>query len=248
MTEPSPAGLRVKGLSVAYRTTPVVKGVSFELPPGRILAVLGPNGSGKSTLLKGIAGLLSSTSGSIELNGKLLNSLPAYRRARLGVRTLSQNQEVFPSLSITENQRLGREANGFAASESDSSSEPRLLDLPRARMEEPAGMLSGGERRLLGLEMVLYGPGLSCLLLDEPTAGLSPELVRRTLAVVARHAHDHGVPVLLIEQNVRAALDLADSVLLLDQGVATEVEPSVVRADPGLHLLRRQNGSIVNSK
>jgi len=237
------SGLEVHDVSVAYGSRAVVRGASFSIRHGEILAVVGLNGSGKSSLLKGIAGLKSTRSGTVHLNGKDLTAAAAHERSRFGLRVLLQGQEIFPSLRISENLSLSRRALG-GSGVGEPAAGSTLLDIPSSRFEDLAGTLSGGERKLLGLEMVFIGkPG--CLLLDEPTAGLTPALVDRVLDRVALFARTEGVPVLLIEQNVRAALRIAHRGFLMRQGIGSEVEVEEVARNPRLLLLGPGNGPIV---
>jgi branched-chain amino acid transport system ATP-binding protein len=236
--------LEVRDLWVAYGSRTVVRGVSFAVRPGEILALFGPNGSGKSSLLRAVAGLQPVRSGVISFDGVDVTRRPAHVRSRLGIRTLLQDRGVFPSLPIRENVLLGYGRRPGPEATFPPAHDGALLQLPPSRMADLAGTLSGGERRLLAMDMVLSSDR-RCLLLDEPTAGLSPTLVRLVLTRVATISRENAVPILLVEQNVSAAMAVADRILLLRQGVGADVDRSDLARDPRLLFETPRNAPAV---
>ena len=214
MTEPL---LSVESLVAGYEPgLPIVNGASIHAERGEIVAVLGPNGAGKSTLLKAIAGLTPISGGRVKLSGRDITRLPAHEMIQAGIAFAPQTENVFAAMSIDDNLKL---AAGVL---------PRSLrverivtmygafpDLERQK-SLLAGRLSGGQRQMLAMaRAMLVGPDV--LMLDEPSAGLSPkfvEIVLARLAVIRRT----GVTIVLVEQNTRAALALADRVYVLVQG------------------------------
>ncbi|HEY8370500.1 MAG TPA: ABC transporter ATP-binding protein [Thermodesulfobacteriota bacterium] len=202
-----------------YGKHEVVHGVSLEARAGEITCVFGPNGSGKSTLLKAIAGAIPIWSGRVALGGVELTGLPVHEVVRRGVVMLPQSGGIFPRLTVVENLRMG----GYAIRDRRAVERrvARLLDefpsLARRRTV-PAGQLSGGERMMLAMARVLVAEP-RFVLLDEPSAGLAPAMVADALAR-ARALRDRGVGVLMVEQNIREALPIADVVHILVAGEA----------------------------
>lgn len=209
--------LRVEGAVTGYGKLTVLHGVSLDAAPGRITAVFGPNGSGKSTLVKAIAGALPLWEGHVRLDGEDLTSLPAHRVVRHGVSLMPQGGGVFPQLTVLENLRLG----GYVVQSSREVDEriARLLtEYPALarRRNIAAGNLSGGEQMMLAIARALVNQP-RFLLLDEPSAGLSPKLVAETLERVAE-LRERGVGILIVEQNIREALRVADTCYILVGG------------------------------
>jgi len=209
--------LVVENLVAGYEPgLPIVNGASIHVEAGEIVAVLGPNGAGKSTLIKAIAGLAPISGGAVTFDGRDVTRLPADRMIRAGLAFTPQTENVFASLSVDDNLQLaagalakalraGRVAATYAA----------FPDLARQR-RLPAGRLSGGQRQMLAIaRALLVAP--KALMLDEPSAGLSPKLVEMVFARLADIARS-GVGILLVEQNTRAALALADRAYVLVQG------------------------------
>ena len=207
----------------------IVRGISVDLAPETILAVIGPNGSGKSSFVKTLAGLLRSREGSIEVTGKEVTGLSPARRVRAGLAYVPQEANIFRNLTIRENLKLAteflrdRRGVGPAQEEQVLAMFPEIARQPKV----PAGNLSGGQRQMLAFACALLS-NPEVLLLDEPTAGLSPKFVEETMQAVAR-VREAGVTVLLVEQNVAAALRFADEVMVLVAGrKSCQVAPSVV--------------------
>jgi ABC-type branched-subunit amino acid transport system ATPase component len=207
--------LRVEGIRAGYGKKEILHGVDLEVKAGEIIVLAGANGAGKSTFLKVVAGLLKPTAGTVQLDGKDVTSLPAHRRTRLGVGYLLQGGEVFPSLTVEENLST---ASGHDSLDPESV-EPVLSLFPplRQMLQRRAGLLSGGERQMLALAMVLVRqPRL--LLLDEPTAALAPSIASETLHKVSEFCQQQGIGAVLVEQRLREALAFSDRALALVLG------------------------------
>ena len=219
--DPAPARptlLRVRDLSVSYGAVRALNGVSLDVDEGRCTTLIGPNGAGKSTLLRAIMGLLKASSGDIAFCGADLRVLKTEQRARLGIALVPEGRGLLGTLSVEENLLLG----GYIRNnplEADLAEVYDLLPVLRPLRSRRAQHLSGGELQLLALGRALMSrPRL--ILLDEPSMGLSPkakDTVLETLLAFKRR----GLSMLLIEQNVYLALELADAVYRLDVGRAT---------------------------
>jgi ABC-type branched-subunit amino acid transport system ATPase component len=186
------------------------------LGEGEVLAVLGANGSGKSTLLKTAIGLTLVTGGGVHLQGEEITDLPPHARAARGVGYVPQTQNVFPELTVLDNLLMGGFLRGAAAR---SETEPVYDLFPRLRdrRKSLARDLSGGERRMLSIGLTLMlRPRL--LLLDEPSSDLSPIMVTQVFDAIRRIRIEQQIPILLVEQNVRAALSIADRVCVMVRG------------------------------
>jgi branched-chain amino acid transport system ATP-binding protein len=210
--------LRVTALHAGYGAGDILKGVDLELAAGSILTIIGPNGSGKSTLAKTLAGLLPARAGTIELDGRSLNGLGAPKRVLAGISYVPQEYNVFRNLTVLENLKIAREfmgANGKAARGRDDGLEELFPELPK-HYRIAAGNLSGGQRQMLAFACALAGrPKL--LILDEPSAGLSPILTREVFERVER-VNRSGVSILMIEQNAIEALRISQSCVVLNGG------------------------------
>lgn len=222
--------LEVKGLSVSYGKVRAVREVSMRVPRGSIVTVIGPNGAGKTTLLMALMGLLPSH-GQIAFDGHDCRSAGPQRRVEMGMGLVTEKRDLFGSMSVEDNLELGAFRNrseGKSARQREREQVyalfPRLLE----RRKQLAQTLSGGERQMLALGRALMGrPRL--LLLDEPSLGLAPRIVREVLHAVAQ-LRDAGLSVLLVEQNARAALQIADEGYVLELG-------EVALHGPSEHLL-----------
>lgn len=210
----SPA-LQVQGLVAGYaRDLPILHGVDLSVPPATLAAVVGPNGAGKSTLIKAIAGLVPVAAGRVALDGA---DITATRPDRLGARGLAyvpQTDNIFRSLTVAENLALAlRRVPDRAARLADLHA---LFPPLAAKARDRAGALSGGQRQMLAVAMAL-APRPRVVLMDEPSAGLAPRVVAEVLDL-ARGLTAQGVTVVLVEQNVREALRVADHVWVLAEG------------------------------
>ena len=217
--------LVVEHLSVAYGKVEAVHDVSLAVAPGSIVTVIGPNGAGKTTLLAAIVGLLPLRGGGVRYAGQDAAALAVEQRVARGLVLVPEKRELFASMSVADNLELGafacrRDASRRARLEDVYARFPRLAD----RRTQLAGTLSGGERQMLALGRALMAaPRL--LMLDEPSLGLAPRVVREIFAIIAG-LRATGVSILLVEQNARAALQVADFGYVLETGEVALSGPS----------------------
>lgn len=224
-THEGAATLTTTGLVSGYGRTETLHGIDITAPPGIVTAVLGPNGSGKSTLLKTVAGLLPTWRGTTQVDGEPVSHLPAHTLARRGVCTVPQGRVVFPFLTVEENLRMYAytlRPRTLLAERVEQTYE--TLPTLAARRTRPAHTLSGGEQVLLSLaKVVLLRPRL--LLLDEPSLGLAPRMVELVFSTLTTLAGE-GLTTVLVEQNVRAALEIADHAVVLVLGEVRHQGPT----------------------
>jgi branched-chain amino acid transport system ATP-binding protein len=210
--------LKVSNIESYYGPIMAIRGVSLEVPRGSIVTVLGANGAGKTTILKTISGVLDPLKGTVEFEGKPIQRLDPDRIVRLGLGHVPEGREVFPFLTVRENLMMGAYLRTDTASV-DADLERIYGYFPRLkeRMSQPAGHLSGGEQQMLAISRALMNrPKL--LLLDEPSLGLSPLLVKEIFAIIKRVNAEQGVSMLLVEQNARMALETAHHGYVLEVG------------------------------
>ena len=229
--------LVVEKLSVSYDEAPALRQVSLEVKQGELVAIIGANGAGKSTLLKTIAGLLQPDSGSILFEGQELMGRPPYEIVRMGLALTPEGRRLFSRMSVYENLLVGATPNR------DPEARQALLEevfdlFPRLkeRQNQKAGTLSGGEQQMLAIGRSLMSqPRL--LMLDEPSLGLMPLLVDHILETLQRLNQERGMTILLVEQNVREALEIAHRGYVLQSGriVAEDDAHALLRSD----LVRR---------
>jgi branched-chain amino acid transport system ATP-binding protein len=222
--------LRVDSLRVAYGPVTALAGVSFEVTDGSITAVLGANGAGKTSLLRTISGLVRARSGSIVFDGREIGGAAAEDIARLGIAHVPEGRGVITELTVEENLRLG----GLWGRADDGDRICQLFPALRERRAKPAGTLSGGERQMLVIGRALMArPRL--LLLDEPSLGLAPRVAAQIVALLRDERDRSGLTVLLVEQNARSALSVADRAIVLALGrVAAADAPAALAADETL--------------
>ncbi len=216
--------LRVENIHAAYSKKEVLRGVTLSAKPGEIVALIGPNGAGKSTLLKVIAGFLQPLQGQVWLDGKELTPLAAHERVRQGIAYFMQGGKVFPNLTVAENLEMGSATLSAQNKKDGLSAVLEIFSNLKDLLNRRAGLLSGGERQALALAMVLIRrPHL--LLADEPSVGLSPKLVHHLLGKIHELNSIWGTTILLVEQNIREALNVAQRAVALVNGeVALETE------------------------
>lgn len=211
-----PPLLEVRGLGVRYGHATALRDVSIELGAGEVLAVLGSNGAGKSTLGSAISGLVKPSAGVVRIEGRDVTSWPAYRRARLGVAHVPETERVFGGLSVADNLRAGVVRLPARRRKEILDRALSLFPVLAERSRQSASTLSGGERQMLSLARVLAEPP-RLLIADEMSLGLAPRLVAEVFSVLGR-IRDEGVAVILVEQFVDRAVDLADRAVILRRG------------------------------
>jgi branched-chain amino acid transport system ATP-binding protein len=231
MTDPI---LSVTNIETYYGPIMAIRGVSFEVPKGGIVTILGANGAGKSTVLKTISGVMDPQKGSILFEGRDIRGIDPDKVMRLGVSHVPEGREVFPFLSVRENLRMGaytrRDPDGVAQ---DLEAVFGYFPVLRERADQRAGSLSGGEQQMLAISRALMArPRL--MLLDEPSLGLSPKLVKDIFDIVVRINRELGVTILLVEQNANMALKTADFGYVLEVG-------RIVMADTCARLLQKED-------
>jgi branched-chain amino acid transport system ATP-binding protein len=225
--------LAVEALQVRYGRVRALNGVDLALEPGRVLAVLGRNGAGKSSLLGAVAGLVRPHRGRVTWDGFDVTGMAADRRARRGIALVPEGRRIFANVTVRENLVLG----GFhrPASERDGALERILAVFPvlAERIDAGGGELSGGQQQMLAIGRALMGEP-RVLLLDEPSLGLAPRAVEDVYAQL-RRLKAEGIGMILVEQQVGRALDLADDAMVLNLGeVVLRASPDQLRDDPRL--------------
>jgi branched-chain amino acid transport system ATP-binding protein len=229
--------LQISGLVARRGSVRVLHGVDLEVLPGEILAIIGPNGAGKSTLMGAIAGVYPTRAGTIIFDGRPITALPAEAIVRVGISLVPERRQVFNTLTVRQNLILGgyhRYWRDRAAVHADVSRPraifPKLMALDR----QLGGTLSGGEQQMLAI-----GRGLMSrpriLLLDEPSLGLAPLVVREIVHTLARLRTEEGLTVVLVEQNVKAAMAIADRICVMERGrIVLRGTPNELLAHPGI--------------
>ena len=209
--------LSVRGLVLVYGKIMAVKGIDLDVDAGKVVCLIGANGAGKTTTLRGISGLLRPKAGTVEFAGEVISRLPPHRIARLGVVQVPEGRQIFTRMSVAENLRIG----AFLVTER-SEVERRLDEVvalfPRLgeRLRQSAGLLSGGEQQMLAMGRALMAAP-NVLLLDEPSMGLAPKLVDEIFALIPKLKAARRT-ILLVEQNARLALEVADDAYVLETG------------------------------
>jgi len=215
MSEPI---LKVSNIETYYGPIAAIRGVSFDVPRGGIVTILGANGAGKSTVLKTILGLMDPRKGSVAFEGRQVQGMDPDKVMRLGISLVPEGREVFPFLSVRENLDMGaytrRDVDGTAH---DLATVFEYFPVLKERAEQRAGSLSGGEQQMLAISRALMSrPRL--MLLDEPSLGLSPKLVKEIFEIIVRINRERDVTILLVEQNANMALQVADFGYVLEVG------------------------------
>ncbi len=223
--------LVLDNISTGYGKVRVLYGVSLEARTGEVLCLLGRNGAGKTTTLKAIMGLLPLTEGTIVLDGQDLGRLPANEVPKRGIGYIPQGRRLFTEMTVAENIEIGLMARGNGA-----ATRERVLDMfprLRERLDQRAETLSGGEQQMLATARALCLEP-SVLLLDEPTEGLQPSMIKLIRDTI-EHLRDQGVAIILVEQRIDALLELADRVAFIENGHGREiVDTDVLRKDRSL--------------
>ena len=207
--------LEVEDLVVSYRTIRAVSGVSFGVGEGEVVALLGANGAGKSTLLRAVAGVLAPVAGRVRFQGLDITGWPSHKVARRGLRLVPEGRGLLARMTVWENLLMGQYATS-AGTRRDLDAALDRFPVLRQRRGQIAATLSGGEQQMLAIARALVArPTL--LMLDEPSLGLAPRLVRQIFAVVGELKRE-GVTIVLVEQNARQALAVADRAYILETG------------------------------
>jgi len=210
--------LTVNNLETYYGPIMAIRGVSFSVPRGKIVTILGANGAGKTTILKTVSGVMDPQKGTVALEGREIQGMYPDKVTRLGLTHVPEGREVFPFLTVHENLRMG------AFTRTDAGDIARDLEtvydyfpVLAARAGQSAGSLSGGEQQMLSISRALMARP-KMMLLDEPSLGLSPKLVKEIFDIIVRINRERGVTVLLVEQNANMALHVADYGYVLEVG------------------------------
>ncbi len=226
--------LTVSNVETAYGPILAIRGVSFAVPAGGIVTILGANGAGKSTILKTVSGVMDPQKGTVVFGGREIQRMDPDQVVRLGLSHVPEGREVFPFLSVRENLRMG------AYTRSDADGVARDLEMVheyfpvlKARAEQRAGALSGGEQQMLAISRALMARP-KMMLLDEPSLGLAPRLVKEIFEIIVRINREQGVTVLLVEQNANIALHTADYGYVLEVG-------RIVMEDTCARLLQKED-------
>jgi branched-chain amino acid transport system ATP-binding protein len=220
--------LNVTDLRSGYGRIPILAGITLTVGAGEFVGILGHNGMGKSTLLRTLMGYLPMTGGEISFEGKSLRGLAPTARARLGIGYVPQGREIFPSLSVYENLRMGCL---MAKRDETSTIKTILADFPRLErlLDRPGGALSGGEQQLLALARCLCGDP-KFILLDEPTEGIQPSIIEEMIETLQKLGAQRRLTILLVEQNLNFITSLSQRVLILQKGmIIREVPPDVAK-------------------
>ena len=228
--------LQLKNVESSYGPIKAIRGVSLSVKAGSIVTVLGSNGAGKSTILKTISGIIDPQKGSVLFRGQPIQKLDPARIVRLGVVQVPEGREIFPFLTVGENLLMGaytRPAAEKAAVGKDMEMVFSYFPILRERVTQPAGQLSGGQQQMLAISRALLAQP-DIILLDEPSLGLSPKLTREIFEIVVRINREHGVTLLIVEQNAMVALKYGDYGYVLENG-------RIVMEDTCMALLEKED-------
>jgi branched-chain amino acid transport system ATP-binding protein len=226
--------LTVSNIETYYGPIMAIRGVSFAVPQGQIVTILGANGAGKTTVLKTISGVMDPQKGSVNFDGREIQRMDPDKVMRLGLGHVPEGREVFPFLTVRENLQMGaytrKDADGIIK---DMEMVFGYFPVLRERAEQRAGQLSGGEQQMLAISRALMGRP-KMMLLDEPSLGLSPKLVKEIFEIIKRINRERGVTVLLVEQNANMALQTGDYGYVLEVG-------RIVMEDSCARLLEKED-------
>ncbi len=210
--------LEVNNIETYYGPIMAIRGISFGVPRGAIVTILGTNGAGKTTILKTVSGVMEPQKGTVTFEGRALRGLDPDKVMRLGLSHVPEGREVFPLLTVRENLKMGAYTRTDAgAVAQDMQMVYDYFPVLAMRAEQRAGLLSGGEQQMLSISRALMARP-KMMLLDEPSLGLSPKLVKDIFDIIVRINHEQGVTILLVEQNANMALHIADYGYVLEVG------------------------------
>ena len=212
----APDALRLTNVHAFYGDSHILHGISFSLQPGGVLALLGRNGAGKTTCISAIIGFLTPRSGEIRLFGEAIEGLSPERISHLGIGLVPQGRRIFPSLSVRENLIVAQQRESTTENPWNVERIYALFPRLRERHAQYAGTLSGGEQQMLAIGRALMG-NPRVLLLDEPSEGLAPLIVAEVGRTIKR-LKEEGQSIVLVEQNIQLALDVADQAVILNTG------------------------------
>ena len=224
--------LFLERISTFYGQIEALKGLTLQARKGEITCVLGPNGAGKTTTMFSITGILKPYSGNIFLENENLTDQSAQTRVQKGISLVPENRLIFPQMSVSENLDAGALARPLKDKDIKKDIQKMYDRFPRLkeRKDQPAGTLSGGEQQMLAIARALMAKP-KILLMDEPSLGLAPLIVREIFQII-RQLNEEGVTILLVEQNAKMALTVADHVYLIEQGNVTfNGNPSEIQQD-----------------
>ena len=224
--------LEARSLTVSYGAAPAVIDASLEVGTGDLVVVVGPNGAGKTTLINAIAGLHPIAGGSLAIDGHALTGVPAHRYCDHGIALVPEGRRLFVGLTVRENLELGSYRSGARAQRAESMERVcATFPVLKEKLAAAAGTLSGGQQQMLAIGRALMARP-SLLLLDEPSLGLAPAIVLELFRVI-REVNAGGVAVLLVEQNVAAALGIARRAYVLEEGrIVAQGEPAILTSQP----------------
>ena len=213
--------IETKGLNVGYGPIHVIYDLDFKAPAGEVTVIVGPNGVGKTSLMKAIMGMITMYSGQIFFEGEDITKVPPHERTMLGIGYMPQTGNIFSKLSVEDNLRMA----SYIMADKDLVADKRemvmnLFPVLKGFLKRDAGTLSGGERQMLAESMVLMRDP-KVMLVDEPTAGLMPKLVTDVLKKLEEMAEATGLPIIIVEQRARRALEIGDQAYLMRGGVFT---------------------------
>ena len=210
--------LEVNNIETYYGPIMAIRGISFGVPRGAIVTILGANGAGKTTILKTVSGVMDPQKGTVTFDGRALRGLDPDKVMRLGLSHVPEGREVFPLLTVRENLKMGAYTRKDAAAVAqDMQMVYDYFPVLAMRAEQRAGLLSGGEQQMLSISRALMARP-KMMLLDEPSLGLSPKLVKDIFDIIVRINQEQGVTILLVEQNANMALHIADYGYVLEVG------------------------------
>ncbi len=208
--------LKVENLRAGYGKTDILHGISFEVHAGQCVTLIGANGAGKSTTLRCLTGLLPVRSGKVLFEGEEISGLPGHKIVRRGITMCPEGRQIFPEMSVLENLKMGAHIRRDSEQQVDLERMMDMFPVLRKRAMQMAGTLSGGEQEMLAIGRALMSRPKLCIF-DEPSLGLAPKIVQEVGETIAR-IKETGTTILLVEQNARMALGLADQAYLFEAG------------------------------